>query len=265
MGSQVTLFEGVPNSLCGACSNKCPQLGHCPIPSRDKKRGPHVTWLKRRNPLPQQLSTMSGCLFCSMVMTAVRHREEGEEEYNNESYQHSVLSSQRATKTADGYEWEDCPLISLLPTREHDRYSSPSGCTDLGFLAVMKARDEAKSSPTKAERAFDFEYVQKLVSICTQQHGKVCTSATGPRVPKLRVIDCETGSVVDAPDDCRYLALSYVWGESTPASAAGNGATEFKQVVRDSVDITKSLGLQYLWVDKHVGASPFSHHCRDLR
>lgn len=263
MGPEVGLFEEAPNSLCDTCSRKCPRLGYHPIPGPEKKRGPHVTWFKWHDPLPQQLlKKMAECMFCSMLMTAVRHRKEGDE-YYNESYQLSVLSSQRAIKKEDGYEWEECPLISLLPTREYQHYSSPSGCTDLGFLAMIKARDEAKSVPTKAKRALDFEYINELASICAKQHGETCAFPAGPQVPNLRVIDCTTGLVVDAPDGCCYLALSYVWGEPTPAE--DDGATEFRQVVRDSIDITKALGLQYLWVDRHVGSSDFSHICRDLR
>lgn len=263
MDSQLARCEGAPSSICESCSNKTPQMGYFRAAlSRDKKRGPHVTWHQRRNLKPQTRSRMAGCLVCSTLMDTV-HRHEGDLDYDD-VFELSVLPSRRATKKPGGYDWEDCPLISLLPATEFHHYSSPSGCTDFGFLAMVKAQDGGQGAPTEAKRALDFEYIRELVSVCTEQHGARCSSTLGPRVPNLRVIDCTTGSVVDAPEDCCYLALSYVWGKASTSTTDDRG-TEFKQVVRDGIDITKSLGFQYLWVDRHVGAFYFSHYCHDLR
>jgi hypothetical protein len=52
--------------------------------------------------------------------------------------------------------------------------------------------------------------------------------------------------VIDAPEGCDYIALSYVWGKS----GTDDHSTRFDKVIEDSVTVTLGLGMQYLWADK---------------
>ena len=243
MEFQLNRCEPAPSSLCSSCWREAPQFGK-------RRVDRHVSWTQTRKPVPNRiLLRMSTCLLCSILMKVVCEEDAGGD---FQSLELPILSSRRAMKRPGGYDWEECSIISLLPVWPHRHYSSPSGCTDLGFLAMTKARDENPTAPTETRRALDFEYIQELATICTEQHGRTCAFPASPRVPNLRVIDCTTGSVVDAPNDCCYLALSYVWGHQ-PASAAEDEKTMFKPLVRDSITVTQKLGFRYLWVDKHVG------------
>ncbi|KAK0620053.1 heterokaryon incompatibility protein-domain-containing protein, partial [Immersiella caudata] len=75
-------------------------------------------------------------------------------------------------------------------------------------------------------------------------------------VPGLRVIDCVSLAIVDAPNDCQYFALSYVWGSRQPAPshATDNGyrlrACQIPAVIRDAILVTLALGFRFLWVDQ---------------
>ncbi|KAF2624511.1 hypothetical protein BU25DRAFT_476214 [Macroventuria anomochaeta] len=48
---------------------------------------------------------------------------------------------------------------------------------------------------------------------------------------------------VDVSSQEPYVALSYVWGANQ-----GHG---FPQTIKDAIEVTKTLGHQYLWVDRY--------------
>ena len=104
----------------------------------------------------------------------------------------------------------------------------------------------------------------------------MCTySTTDVRTHQIprKVIDCEQLCVVNAPQDCRYAALSYVWGaggqltgsskEQPAARNVGDSdnvlaarqecvidGKPVEAVVADAIVVTSGVGLRYLWVDR---------------
>ncbi|KAL9032367.1 MAG: hypothetical protein Q9180_006542 [Flavoplaca navasiana] len=77
----------------------------------------------------------------------------------------------------------------------------------------------------------------------------VLTSANADRVTLVETIDRPFG---------RYLALSYVWGKAESARLMrvtridymdGVAVEELPKTLQDAVDVTRSLGVQYLWID----------------
>jgi hypothetical protein len=94
---------------------------------------------------------------------------------------------------------------------------------------------------------------------CKRKHS--CTMRFS-RPLRLSMIDCKTLEIVVAPPNCNYFALSYVWGAaSIPAAdlviAADSppGTRDLLStaslVVRDAIQVVRSLGWRYLWVDKY--------------
>lgn len=73
--------------------------------------------------------------------------------------------------------------------------------------------------------------------------------STRVKVARLRVIDVTTKRICQAPPDCEYIALSYVWGGN---SACKSTQGEFPQVVQEAFTVTEALGYRYLWVDRYV-------------
>lgn len=71
----------------------------------------------------------------------------------------------------------------------------------------------------------------------------------------MRVIRCDgTPSIVNAPEPCDYVALSYVWGNSQASGCCVGDilASDIPQTIKDSIEVTLQLGYQYLWVDRYV-------------
>lgn len=94
-----------------------------------------------------------------------------------------------------------------------------------------------------------FDDVRELLNLCRSKHGKACRRrASHESISRgFRLINCTKSPVVveDKPWGTAYAALSYVWG-SRPEDGK-----DWPQTVLDGVEVTRELGLQYLWVDRH--------------
>ncbi|CAG5181270.1 uncharacterized protein ALTATR162_LOCUS9678 [Alternaria atra] len=96
----------------------------------------------------------------------------------------------------------------------------------------------------------DIEQVKAWITECETSHCVDCVgdAATHDPLRQLRVIDCDQKSTVPAPLGCRYVALSYVWGQH---ESAFNDLQNAPETIADSIDLTKRLGYKYLWVDRY--------------
>ena len=116
--------------------------------------------------------------------------------------------------------------------------------------------------------------IKRWISRCEKDHGGVCHTITNsrttmPDATDLRFIDVEKLCLVRQPEhdgDCRYAALSYVWGaagdpfqtvtanaEALSQEHAFNlpcNRTRLPNTIADSISFTRALGLRYLWVDR---------------
>ncbi|KAI1477501.1 HET-domain-containing protein [Daldinia eschscholtzii] len=98
-------------------------------------------------------------------------------------------------------------------------------------------------------RNISFKRLQDCVSYCRRNHNQACIRPTFPPASSFRVIDCKhpEQGIISAPPACRYAALSYVWGDDTELYTSNI----YPQVILDAIKVTLSMGLQYLWVDRH--------------
>lgn len=59
-----------------------------------------------------------------------------------------------------------------------------------------------------------YDTLASILRDCQRNHNKTCKNISRtPDIPGLQVIDSESRKVVKAPPQCKYLALSYVWGK----------------------------------------------------
>ncbi|KAF2871220.1 heterokaryon incompatibility protein-domain-containing protein [Massariosphaeria phaeospora] len=101
--------------------------------------------------------------------------------------------------------------------------------------------------------------IREMLSRCAKEH-RECLQPTHSFPMRARVIDCNTRRLVPMTEHCRYLALSYVWGnqksEATLAveevvSSADEVPSALPATIEDAVRTTQDLGLRYLWVDRY--------------
>ena len=102
------------------------------------------------------------------------------------------------------------------------------------------------------------------LSLCKDQHGHDCTPAPFRSNPgfALRLIDVKRRCVVDPPPHPRYVALSYVWGNSVQVTleekhysrlqkegGLSDSYADIGTTIKDAMYLCEQLGEQYLWVD----------------
>ncbi|KAF2106202.1 heterokaryon incompatibility protein-domain-containing protein [Lophiotrema nucula] len=100
--------------------------------------------------------------------------------------------------------------------------------------------------------------------ICSRFHGSSCAKLgkASRRLGRIRVIDIERRIVISAPHECRYVALTYVWGGPQEFEArkkkfhtSSLGAEymplphRLPQTIEDSCYLAWEMGYRYLWVD----------------
>ncbi|KAK3386050.1 heterokaryon incompatibility protein-domain-containing protein, partial [Podospora didyma] len=82
---------------------------------------------------------------------------------------------------------------------------------------------------------------------CKNQHNHLCNLTS--HADGLRFIDCVARKVVQPTSRADYAALSYRWPSIPPTRLPSLRTRSCPAVVRDSMEVTLSLGYRYLWVD----------------
>ena len=160
-----------------------------------------------------------------------------------------------------GLEDSTGPQILLRPAYQ----THPS--KDTGYLiwiSELGERIAEKGYQYRDPPKVSFSQIREHIDICMKGH-KSCSLEHLRPLMCLRVIDCEQRLVVDAPIDCRYVTLSYVWGELS-------GSKDFvlshslPPTIEHSILTTLKLGYRFLWIDRYVSSffvlcSVPSHPC----
>ena len=97
-----------------------------------------------------------------------------------------------------------------------------------------------------------------------KNHAAICneSQASASILPKLLVIDVQEQCLVEAPSDCRYVALSYVWGlapffclrkENIKSLRMRGGFAAYSKnvprTIQDAIYLVQQISERYLWVD----------------
>ena len=146
--------------------------------------------------------------------------------------------------------------------------ASTNGPADLNSVQLKRS-----SGPLSYGRLLDAKWIDQSIghlwlSECESRHGLECNQhgwAIAMEKPKfLRVIDVQDYCIksVTESTNCRYIALSYVWGRAKivkllysnmESLMRKNGLLEvvhsLPQTVTDAIEVVKGMGERYLWTD----------------
>lgn len=91
--------------------------------------------------------------------------------------------------------------------------------------------------------------LKKILSNCAHSHDQTCRPISPCLgISGLKLIDVSSGRVIEAPERCEYLALSYVWGNQQHSNDPRAAPT----VIRDTFQVADRLGVKYIWIDKYA-------------
>lgn len=148
-------------------------------------------------------------------------------------------------------------------------YSDPQAFKD-GY--IMLAGESAPfphffGRRLRSHEVIEQEMLRKWISTCEHTHGMECEeSLVHPDLIHehkniLRMIDVERMCVTVVPQNCRFVALSYLWGknfeqlfttsENLPRLSVPGALRKenLPQTIKDSIELTRILGQKYLWTD----------------
>lgn len=108
----------------------------------------------------------------------------------------------------------------------------------------------------------DLHFFKEQMRSCERDHQCVHANSQSGQINGLRLIDVTAMCIVRAPENCRYLALSYVWGkpdgiilQATRANISAletKGAllkTQLPKTINNAIQVCEELGEPFLWVD----------------
>jgi hypothetical protein len=141
-------------------------------------------------------------------------------------------------------------ILKSADAKEHQRLLS---------LQPIQRVDEVLAVRRIQPYKFDLSLASRWVNHCHEFHTGDCALVQSESFRPLRVIDCESKPlrVMNTPVDCKYTALSYLWGPSVDVTLASNSSAQERIVpglpktVADSIEVTRRLSLRYLWVDRY--------------
>lgn len=125
---------------------------------------------------------------------------------------------------------------------------------DSGLSCMGRLRDDDFIS---------IDLMKKWISTCEQLHTSTCCASTSPSTSLSWMIDTISGCLVPAQKGTRYVALSYVWGQTEmlktttetlsvlkkPGALDANTSLNIPPVIRHAIALLPKLGERYLWVD----------------
>ena len=115
-------------------------------------------------------------------------------------------------------------------------------------------------------RKLDLSSIRNWIACCESSHHDTCESSLADKSPPpstpVMYIDLLDSCLVTSPTSTRYVALSYVWGgaptlmtfrsnleEHSQPGALIQKQDQLPKTIRDSMILTRDLGVRYLWVD----------------
>ena len=116
---------------------------------------------------------------------------------------------------------------------------------------------------------FDVGRLTNWIAACTQSHSHHRCGLTAssfhecfPALDVLRFVDVNLLAIAELQRVPEYIALSYVWGETSSIRLTTTSRSSFlvagyiekvwdyiPRTIKDAIELTRRLGMRYLWVD----------------
>ena len=211
----------------------------------------------------EQIARKKECAFCRLITYTIQVAF-GEEELPFEVDSKPVNCALQVLPMDSSSigPWQLCIYLDALPK------SKPIDASQ-DLLLYGIANEHTEDGDTIKEKSISLS----RMSLSTIKHwyltclngncGGTPLEIAKVNLPKgFRLIDVEHMCIVQGNNDSRYLALSYVWGQSKTLRNTGairadlevegelsKRLEEIPRTIKDAIELVKELGERYLWVD----------------
>lgn len=169
------------------------------------------------------------------------------------------------------------PYLGYEPASQHGRYvlELQECCTrvprisdiDVDFMERSPGlvESDTRFSGRLVEPLVSLQLVTKWVSVCDKLHEGLCNNPLVPSIDRdsiesQLVIDVERMCVTEAPRNCRYVALSYCWGQVPVLKHVLQNSESLQipgsllqltipETIAHAIELLQGIGERYLWVD----------------
>lgn len=194
---------------------------------------------------------VSPCRICKLIAHAIISHGNGEDG-GNPPY---ILNLRGSVWSSTG---------TLVPLYLDKPNATSLGIFEIPHMVLVQVQPEVSLGGLYAQTPANLHVlggipialIKESIDICERNHGNTCTPKDSTALSGLKLIDCSTNTIVVAPHDAKYVALSYVWGRAN-YSLKPEGAAPLSsppKTVSDGCYLARSLGFRYLWVDRYVRA-----------
>jgi hypothetical protein len=206
-------------------------------------------------------SVTAPCSLCRLF-AAIRVTDTAQLDYPD--YRLQRMSFLEASPDVDRYalprniQVRDCICLAVVPRSTQIQRRLRFDCEETGLICLI--RPEAEKAALFNARVLqpdivDFQLLKGWIAFCQQFHPTKCKINKNNYLSPLKVIDCRMRSVIEAPPNCMYAALSYVWGPQHEKSDQHTGNFRLPSMVPrtidDAISLVQVLGWNYLWVDRY--------------
>ncbi|KAI0109116.1 heterokaryon incompatibility protein-domain-containing protein [Nemania sp. FL0031] len=207
-------------------------------------------------------SAQDGCTLCRLLFEAIIQQPEHYQNYQIES-QTEVTVTLRDKDIGIRHGNKDCSVELCMLSGELDPTTYPHTLMNSEDAIMNRWDNVGDHQDSRTFSPASCQLAKNWLGQCRSFHGQHCARHVGGSQLPTRVINVGQGEeqpslLVTSGRRGLYCALSYCWGKAnfitaTRASLSnlikGIPTKILPRTIKDAIEVTKSLGFQYLWVD----------------
>jgi hypothetical protein len=124
-------------------------------------------------------------------------------------------------------------------------FPNPRSVTNLAVFEIIPTQDDHLGPMSRLlnPSSIDFDRIRLWLQSCWNADLAVQPRQKTNYLPEFRLIHCKSHEITSPPQECRYVAFSYVWGKNPPEESQSQ---RFPRTIEDAINVCLKLGFEYI-------------------